>query len=339
MRYHKAAALDFGFQEYGVFRLLLFRMRHGMGRMRGAAARSGQVLRDLLISVRPKQWSKNVFVFAGLVFAVRLFDPHAVAESMLAFALFCMASSAVYLINDVADIERDRAHPVKRNRPLAAGRLRPGVAVATAVLLIAISLPTAFWLNPLFGAILLAYLLLMVVYSFYLKNVVILDILAIAFGFVLRAAGGAVAIRVSISHWLFVCTILLALFLGLAKRRHELLLLEQNAGSHRHILSQYSPALLEELLSIVAASTLIAYSLYTFYGPNPRWLTSEYVHDIPYMMLTIPFVIYAIFRYLFLVYQKNKGGSPEEILLGDLPFLINLMLWGISVLVILYVLR
>ncbi|MGB9722331.1 MAG: decaprenyl-phosphate phosphoribosyltransferase [Chloroflexia bacterium] len=310
-----------------------------MGRMQSVVVRGGQVLRDLLISMRPKQWSKNVFVFAGLVFAVRLFDPYAVAEALLAFALFCLASSAVYLINDVTDIERDRAHPVKRNRPLASGRLRPGVAIAAAVLLIAISVPAAFWLSLYFGAILLTYLLLMVAYSFCLKNVVILDIMAIAFGFVLRAAGGAVAIRVSISHWLFVCTILLALFLGLAKRRHELLLLEQNAGSHRHILSQYSPALLEELLAIVAASTVIAYSLYTVYGPNPRLPTYEYVHDIPYMMLTIPFVIYAIFRYLFLVYQKNKGGSPEEILLGDFPFLLNLLLWGIAVLVILYVLR
>jgi len=316
----------------------LCRVRQGVGRMRGLAAQGGQVLRDLLISMRPKQWSKNVFVFAGLVFAVRLFDLHAVAESLLAFALFCMSSSAVYLINDVTDIERDRAHPIKRNRPLAAGRLHPGVAIATAVLLVAVALPVAFWLNPYFAAILLAYLLLMVAYSFYLKNVVILDILAIAFGFVLRAAGGAIAIRVSISHWLFVCTILLALFLGLAKRRHELLLLEGNASSHRHILSQYSPALLEELLSIVAASTVIAYSLYTFYGPNPRSPAYEYVQDIPYMMLTIPFVLYAIFRYLFLVYQKNQGGSPEEVLLGDPPFLINLMLWGIAVLVILYAL-
>ncbi len=288
------------------------------------------MIRYLLVSMRPKQWTKNVFVFAGVVFARKLLDPQAVLQSLLAFLFFCMVSSAVYLINDLADMERDRNHPLKRNRPLAAGRLSPSVAVVTAVLLVVGAVPLSFWLEPAFGVALLIYLALMLGYSFYLKNIVLLDVFAIAFGFVLRAAGGALAIRVSLSPWLFICTILLALFLGLAKRRHELILLNNDAGQHRSILQEYSPPLLEAMITIVTASTLMAYSLYTVFAPNlPR-------EPYPYMMVTIPFVIYAIFRYLYLVYQKNGGGSPEEILLRDLPFLINLLLWGMTALVILY---
>jgi 4-hydroxybenzoate polyprenyltransferase len=176
----------------------------------------------------------------------------------------------------------------------------------------------------------------MLAYSFLLKNIVIVDLFAIAAGFVLRAAGGAVAIEVSISPWLLVCMTLLALFLGLAKRRHELLLLENGAGSHRYILQEYSASLLEEMISIVTASTIMAYSLYTFFGTEWETMPYRFTNRIPYMMLTIPFVIYAVFRYLYLVYQRNSGGSPEEILLGDVPFLINLVLWAVSVVVILY---
>ncbi len=298
------------------------------------------VLRNLLISMRPRQWTKNVFVLAGVVFARELGSIVAIAESLLAFVLFCLASGAVYLINDLVDIERDRAHPVKRNRPLASGRLQPRDAVLAAVVVIAVAILLAFLLlNVTFGAILLAYFILMLVYSFILKNIVLIDVFTIAMGFVLRAIAGAVAINVSISNWLLVCTILLALFLGLAKRRHELLLLEDTASGHRRILQEYSPALLEELISVVSSTTVIAYSLYTFFGPTQEeTIPYPYAGRIPYMMLTIPFVIYAIFRYMYLVYQKNKGGSPEEILLRDLPFLANLMLWGVSVLVFLYVL-
>ncbi|MBN1484850.1 MAG: decaprenyl-phosphate phosphoribosyltransferase [Chloroflexia bacterium] len=280
--------------------------------------------------MRPKQWTKNVFVFAGVVFSRSLLNPAAMAKSLLAFTYFCMASSAVYLINDVVDIEGDRIHPSKRNRPIASGRLRPGLAVGAAIGLVTVSLALAFWLDLIFGLVLLAYFGLMVAYSFYLKNVVILDVFALAFGFVLRAAGGALAIQVAISPWLLVCMLLLALFLGLAKRRHELILLNNDASRHRRILQEYSPALLEEMVSVVTASTVMAYSLYTVFAPN---LPKE---PYPYMMFTIPFVIYAVFRYLYLVYQKDGGGSPEEILLRDLPFLFNLLLWGGVVLVILY---
>lgn len=295
------------------------------------------MLRYLFISMRPRQWTKNVFVFAGVVFSRELFkNPLALAEALLAFALFCMASSAVYLVNDYADIERDRAHPIKRTRPIAAGLLNPRVALLAAVILIAVATPIAFLMNPYFGGILLVYFGLMLSYSFLLKNIVIVDLFAIAAGFVLRAAGGAVAIEVSISPWLLVCMTLLALFLGLAKRRHELLLLENGAVSHRYILQEYSAGLLEEMISIVTASTIMAYSLYTFFGTEWETMPYRFTNRIPYMMLTIPFVIYAVFRYLYLVYQRNSGGSPEEILLGDVPFLINLVLWAVSVVVILY---
>lgn len=288
------------------------------------------MFRDLLITMRPKQWSKNIFVFAGVVFSQNLLDLEILAKSGLAFVLFCMASSAVYLINDVLDIERDRAHPTKRTRPVAAGRLRPSAAIVTAVLLLLVSAPLAFWLSVPFGIILLLYFALMQAYSFYLKNIVILDVFTIAMGFVLRAAGGALSIPVLISPWLLVCMILLALFLGLAKRRHELILLNNEASDHRSILQEYSPPLLEAMISVVTACTVMAYTLYTVFAPNLP-------HDpYPYMMVTIPFVIYAIFRYLYLVYQRDGGGSPEEILFRDLPFLVNLLLWGGSVLVILY---
>jgi 4-hydroxybenzoate polyprenyltransferase len=292
------------------------------------------VLRDLLISMRPKQWSKNVFVFAGIVFSRELFALPALGKALLAFFLFCMVSSATYLLNDVRDIARDRAHPIKRNRPLASGRLRPAVAIAAALLLVAISFPIGFILNLPLGVVLVIYFALMQAYTFRLKEVVILDVFTLAAGFVLRVVGGAVAISVMISEWLFICMLLLSLFLALAKRRHELLLLSDGAGSHRPILAEYSPALLEEMLSIITASTVMAYSLYTFFATNLQDLG----YPFPYMMLTIPFVIYAIFRYLYLVYQKNGGGSPEEVLLRDIPFLVNLLLWGGAVVTILYLL-
>ncbi|MGC8874004.1 MAG: decaprenyl-phosphate phosphoribosyltransferase [Chloroflexia bacterium] len=300
------------------------------------------VVRDLWVTMRPKQWTKNVFVFAGIVFARELFLWSALVKTLVAFFLFCLVSSAVYLINDVVDRERDRMHPVKCKRPLASGRLRPAPAIVTAVVLAGLSLPLGFLLNiPFertinlpFGLSLTGYFLLMLGYSFFLKNIVILDVFAIAAGFVLRAVGGAVAIPVFISPWLLVCTVLLSLFLGLAKRRHELVLLNNNATEHRGILREYSPALLEEMISVVTACTVMAYSLYTFYPFFAHG--QEEKTSYPYMMFTIPFVIYAIFRYLYLVYQKEGGGSPEEVLLGDVPFLVNILLWGVCVLVILY---
>lgn len=282
-------------------------------------------------SLRPKQWTKNGLVFAGLVFSRNLFVPELFLRTVLAFMLFCLVSGAVYLINDLADIDKDRQHPVKRRRPLAAGVITPWQGALAAGLLLAVSLPAAFALAPRLALALTAYLLLQLAYSFKLKHVVLLDVLVIAGGFVLRAVGGAWAIDVPISPWLYVCTILLALFLGLAKRRHELLLLEENAANHRRILDEYSAPLLHDLLGIVSSATIMAYSLYTFSAENlPR------NHA---MMLTIPFVIYGIFRYMYLVHRRNEGGSPESVLLKDLPLITTIVMWGVTSLVILHLVR
>jgi len=287
------------------------------------------VLRLLIKSMRPKQWTKNVFVWAALVFDRKLFQTEYLLPTLAGFAIFCLLSSAVYLINDLVDIERDRLHPVKRNRPLASGQLPKSAAIIAAVLIVAIFEPAAFALNPAFGVISLAYLLLMVAYSFYLKNYVILDVMTIAAGFVLRVAGGVVLVNVErFSPWLYICMTLLALFLGFSKRRHELALLAEDANNHRAILDQYSLRFLDEMINVVASSTVIAYSLYTFFAPN--------VPANHTMMLTIPFVLYGIFRYLYLIHIKQQGGSPEELLLKDKPFFLNVLLFGIAVIVIMY---
>jgi len=287
------------------------------------------MLKELIISMRPKQWTKNVFLFAALVFDLKLFNSVLLGKTIAAFALFCLLSSAVYLINDLTDIERDRLHPTKRNRPLPAGRLSLSWAIGAAIVLPAISLPLSFYLDLTFGLIALSYLLLQVAYSFGLKNVVILDVMTVATGFVLRvAAGAAVAQAERFSPWLYVCTTLLALFIALGRRREELILLEDNANQHRKILEEYSPAFIDEMLTVVTAATIIAYSLYTF--------SAENLPQNKLMMLTIPFVIYGLLRYLYLIHQKNLGGSPEEIVLKDIPLLVSNLLWGLTAVIILY---
>lgn len=288
------------------------------------------MLRQLLITMRPRQWTKNVFIFAALAFDLKLFEFTYVAKTVLAFILFCMLSGCVYLVNDLADIERDRQHPVKRNRPLASGRLSRSWAVIVAAVLPVISLSLSFLLQPLFGLIGLVYFLIQLTYSFGLKDVVILDVLIVAAGFVLRvAAGSAIAEAERFSPWLYVCMTLLALFMALGKRRNEVLLLEGNALDHRKVLQEYSPQLLDEMMALVTSSTVIAYSLYTFSAENLPANKS--------MMLTIPFVLYSIFRYLYLIHERNLGGSPEEILLKDVPFIISNLCWGVVVVSILYV--
>jgi 4-hydroxybenzoate polyprenyltransferase len=287
------------------------------------------MLKELIVSMRPKQWTKNVFLFAALVFDLKLFNPALLGKTIAAFALFCLLSSTVYLINDLADIERDRLHPTKRNRPLPAGRLPLSWAMYAAIILLAISLPLSFYLDRTFGLIALSYLLLQVAYSFSLKDVVILDVMTVAAGFVLRVAAGAVVAQAErFSPWLYVCTTLLALFIALGRRREELILLEDNANQHRKILEEYSPAFIDEMLTVVTAATIIAYSLYTFSAENLPANKS--------MMLTIPFVIYGLLRYLYLIHQKNMGGSPEEIVLKDIPLLVSNLLWGLTVVIILY---
>ena len=296
-----------------------------------AARTAGSVARGLVRAMRPKQWPKNFLVFFGLVFALKLFDLALLAHAIAAFVVFCAVSSAVYLVNDLADIEKDRQHPVKRFRPLAAGVIRPAEAMGLAAALLALALPAAFALLPDFGLLAVVYFGLMLAYSFSLKNIVLIDVLALAGGFVLRAVAGAVVVAVPISPWLYVCTVLAALFVGLAKRRNEMTLLEGDAASHRRILQEYTPQLLDQLIMIVVAATVMAYSLYTFSADN---LPKNHA-----MMLTIPFVLYGLFRYLYLVYVKNVGGSPEEVLLRDVPFLANAVLWMGSAVAVLYFFR
>jgi 4-hydroxybenzoate polyprenyltransferase len=285
---------------------------------------------NLLSSVRPGEWIKNTFVFAGLVFSRQLTDPSAVAASLAAFAIFCALSGVVYLINDVADRERDRQHPRKRERPIASGALSPGTALATAAVLAAVGLVASWLMSPAFGAIATTYVTLLALYSGPLKHIVIIDVLTIAIGFVLRVAAGAVAVGVPMSHWLLVCTILLALFLGLSKRRHELTLLADGAIGHRRILQEYSPYLLDQMIGVVTASTLMAY---VFYATSQE--TAE-KFGTSLLGLTIPFPLYGIFRYLYLVHQREGGGSPAELLLNDRPLLACVALWGLAVVVIIY---
>ena len=275
----------------------------------------------LLEAMRPRQWTKNFFVFAGIVFGQLLFDIPAVLEALAAFALFCLLSSSVYLINDVADAEGDRQHPTKRYRPIASGRLPSSVGLGAAVVFALLSLGLSLTLNIPFALIALTYCALNLLYSFFLKHVVILDVLSVAIFFVLRAAAGAVIVAVEFSHWLLICTLLIALFIALSKRRHELVLLESNASAHRVSLTEYSPYLLDQMIAVVTASTLMAYVLYTV---DTR--TVE-VFGSTRLMYTIPCVIFGIFRYLYLIHQKGEGGNPDKIVLSDRPFLVNMLIW------------
>jgi len=283
----------------------------------------------IAVSMRPRQWVKNLFVFAGLVFAQRLFTESA-WRALAGFAIFCALSGAIYLINDVADRERDRFDPRKRARPIAAGRLPAGVAVAAAIVLVVVGLVFAAILSRPFLVTALAYVVLLIAYSAWLKHIVIVDVLVVAGGFVLRAVAGAVVIDVEMSGWLLICTILLALFLALGKRRYEYVALEQDAVRHRPILAEYSPALLDQMIAVVTASTVTAYALYTM---SPETVAKFRTHWLP---ATLPFVLYGIFRYLYLLYQRRLGGNPSELLLSDRALLINTVCWICAVLLIIY---
>lgn len=285
---------------------------------------------NLLLSVRPGQWTKNLLVFAGLLFGLKLFNLPAVLAASGAFVIFCALSGAIYLINDVSDRESDRQHPLKARRPIASGAVSTSTAIATAILLVVGGLTAAFGINLGFGVVAASYVTLQALYSGPLKHIVIIDVLTIAAGFVLRAVAGAEAVNVDISHWLLVCTILLALFIALAKRRHELTLLAEGASSHRPILGEYSPYLLDQMISVVTASTLIAYVFYTI---SPE---TQQKFGTPWLGLTIPFPLYGIFRYLYLVHQRKGGGSPADLLLTDRPLLACVALWALSVTLIIY---
>ncbi len=284
----------------------------------------------LIRSLRPNQWIKSVFVLAPLVFSEHLLDGRYLLRSGGAFVLFCLMSSAVYLLNDIRDVESDRRHPEKRNRPIASGLLSPGAASAAAIVIALSALPPGFLLSTSFGWVLLAYGLMNVAYSLYLKHVVILDVMIIATGYLLRAIAGALVINVAISSWLILCTVLLALFMGFVKRRQELILLEAGAAEHRRILDEYTPRFLDQMIAVVTAGALVSYALYTMSPDVAQKLGT------PHLNLTIPFVIYGLLRYLYLVYARNQGGNPSSTILGDPSLMINGGLWFLAVFALLY---
>ena len=287
------------------------------------------MIKALIKTMRPRQWIKNVFIFAALVFDEQLLNFGPLLNTIFGFILLCLGSSTVYLINDLADLEQDRLHPVKRLRPLAAGDLSVRVAQIAAVSLFIISIGAGFALNITFGAILLTYLILNLFYSFWLKHIPIIDVLVLASGFVLRVAAGVALITVQrFSPWLYMCTTLLALFIGFGKRRAEMVLLADGADSHRRVLDGYTIPFLDQLIVIVSGTAIIAYSLYTFSAQN--------LPENNLMMLTIPFVVYGIFRYLLLVNVQNAGGAPEELVLTDWPLMVTVLLWGATAVTILY---
>ncbi|MEW9672569.1 decaprenyl-phosphate phosphoribosyltransferase [Ammoniphilus sp. 3BR4] len=285
--------------------------------------REAKDLKPLVLQLRPKQWTKNLLVLAAPVFAEKFIDIHAVLVTILAFFCFSFAASTVYILNDILDVEKDRLHPEKSKRPIASGALKIRTAIGIGLFLLILSLSTAYWLEPLFAVILVIYLVVNVLYSIKLKHVVIIDVMIIALGFVLRGFSGAVVVEVRMTSWFILCTMLLALFLALSKRRHELELFNGDKQRQRKVLEHYSTGLLDQMISIVTSATIMSYSLYTATsGPNAL------------MMWTIPFVIYGIFRYLYLVHMREGGGSPEKVLLDDKHILGTVILFGLTVMII-----
>jgi 4-hydroxybenzoate polyprenyltransferase len=283
----------------------------------------------ILKTMRPKQWVKNIVIFAALIFDRQLTKVTSLLPTLAGFFLFCFITGAVYIINDLADLEADRKHPKKRFRPLAAGVLPVRDAQAAAIILLLLAFPLAYWLSREFAAVAAVYFLLNLAYSKWLKHIPLIDVLSIAAGFVLRVIAGVVLIEVErFSPWLYVVTTLGALYLGFGKRRAELALLAGDANAHRRVLNGYTLPFLDQLITIVSSTTIIAYSLYTFSAPN---LPSNHT-----MMLTIPFVIYGIFRYLYLVQVEHKGGAPEDLAFTDHPLQLVILLWGLAVLIIFY---
>ena len=288
-------------------------------------------IRYIILAMRPKQWTKNFAIFAAILFSQNIFNIEAVFITLAAFFIFCLASGVVYILNDLMDIEEDKRHPKKRLRPLASGNLSVGAARAAGVIIGALTLLGAFMIGKNFAVVTIAYLLVQIAYSTYIKHVVILDVFSIAAGFFLRVVAGAEAIMVPISAWLVVCTFFLALFLALCKRRHEILLLDDQAGAHRKVLDEYSILLIDQMITVMTAATVIVYTLYTL---SPETVEKFGTNNLMY---TVPFVLYGVYRYLYLVYQKEDGGSPEQLLIGDKPLLLNIFLYGIAVVAILYI--
>ena len=294
------------------------------------AAGAGVLVRDVWQLLRPTQWAKNSVLFAALIFSKHLFVPGDVAMVVAAFVCFCCVASGAYVMNDIRDCERDRQHPLKSRRPLPAGRVPRSVAVAAALGLMSVGLGGAFALGAAFGGLTAFYLALQVAYTFAVKEMVILDVMSIAAGFVVRAVAGGVVIGVPVSPWLIICTFLLALFLGFSKRRHELVLLEDRATEHRAALREYSPYFLDQMIAVVTASTVVAYAIYTASPEVREKLGTDQLY------LTIPFVLFGIFRYLYLVHRRELGGNPTQLLLSDQPLLIDVVLWIVTASLLLY---
>ena len=287
------------------------------------------MLNALIKTMRPRQWTKNGFIFFALIFDKQLFVLDSFLRTLAGFFLFCLISSAVYLLNDIADMEADRKHPEKKHRPIASGKLPLNVAASAAIALILVALPAAYFLEPALALILALYLLINIFYSRWLKHIPILDVLIISAGFVLRVAAGITLITVErFSPWLYVVTTLFSLYIGLGKRRAEMNLLEHGAGSHRKVLDGYTLPLIDQYITIVSGTTIVTYSLYTFTAPN---LPPNHA-----MMLTIPFVVYGIFRYLQLIQTGNAAGAPDEVALKDRPLQLTVLLWGLAVIAIFY---
>ena len=276
--------------------------------------------------MRPKQWIKNFFVFAAIIFSGNFLNTGLLTSNLLTFALFCLTSSSIYIINDIVDIEKDRAHPTKKFRPLPSGKITVSAAlVCCAIIVAAVAVISYNYLDIRITGIYLLYFVMNILYSFILKNIVIIDVMTITLGFVLRVASGGYATGVQVSTWLFLCTILLSLFLALNKRKSEIITLKEDSVSHRKILEEYSVSSIDKMLTTVTPSILMAYCLYTFSSTQSRT-----------MMLTIPFVLYGVFRYEYLIDKENAGGKPEDVFTKDIPFLINILLWGFSILAIIY---
>ncbi|WP_458462843.1 decaprenyl-phosphate phosphoribosyltransferase [Paenibacillus sp.] len=291
--------------------------------MSSPATGTGSTVSGLIRLLRPKQWTKNLLLFAALLFSFEEIRTETILATLLGFILFSFVAGCVYILNDYVDRDRDRQHPVKKFRPMASGQVNPTHALLFGIVLLTLSVGAAFVMNSLFGVLCIVYFLLNVSYSFVLKHLVILDMMTIAAGFVLRAIAGGVLIHVPFTPWFLICTMLLSLFLAIGKRRNELTLLEGNTGSHRKVLANYSITLLDQFNTIVTTATIISYSLFTF-------TSDRTIH----LMWTIPLVIYGMFRYLYLIHMKNQGGSPDRVLFEDKPILITVTLYVISVVTI-----
>lgn len=281
------------------------------------------MIKELIISMRPRQWYKNLVIFIGIVFSLKLLNLSLWIDVIAAFAVFCVLSGSLYLINDVIDVEKDKNHPKKRNRPIASGKLKTRDALISAVILIIIALGVSYLINILFIAAALAFFVLILVYSLFLKHLIIVDMMIISTGFVIRAIAGCIAVGVLVSSWLIICAFLLALFLAIGKRRHELVVLGKNAGNHRKILDGYSTEMLDQMMNITTSALIMSYSIYAFFTGKI------------FIMVTIPFAFYGLFKYIYMVHTENFGGEPE-MLFKDKGMLLSMALWAILVIAVLY---